>query len=469
MLASGFHGFRWNIVALVAVLLLALVGSLYQTYLIVHNRQADAVIIDLAGRQRMLIERHLKQVLLASQGFSVEHAETAQLLLQRINVLLKGGQTIRDIGEQTVVSLPPAQTVQIAAKFQEQKNLLQKFLEKEWGFLDAPAGSRESAHALEEVVGLNEALVEVANEAVALMSQHSESKIAAIIRWDVGVAMIGGFLGLFLAAQVWMTNQRLQQEIAERQHAQQQALQALRQSDDLKTALLSSVSHELRSPLAAIHSLISGVEDASGDVRRELVSGVREEIGYLSHLVDNLLDMSRVEAGALHPHREWHVLEELVEAAIRRLAPSLQQRQLRIELADDLPTLWVDATEMHMVLVNLLDNAVKFSPDGSIISLKAVTRQDMVEMSISNVGQEIASDDLPRIFDRFYRTRLALDSGVPGTGLGLAICKAIIQAHQGKIHVVSSAGETTVHILLPILPQPDDARLSWPNSARGEA
>ena len=346
---------------------------------------------------------------------------------------------------------------------------MQKFLEKEWGFLDAPAGSRESAHALEEVVGLNEALVEVANEAVALMSQHSESKIAAIIRWDVGVAMIGGFLGLFLAAQVWMTNQRLQQEIAERQHAQQQALQALRQSDDLKTALLSSVSHELRSPLAAIHSLISGVEDASGDVRRELVCGVREEIGYLSHLVDNLLDMSRVEAGALHPHREWHVLEELVEAAIRRLAPSLQQRQLRIELADDLPTLWVDATEMHMVLVNLLDNAVKFSPDGSIISLKAVTRQDMVEMSISNVGQEIASDDLPRIFDRFYRTRLALDSGVPGTGLGLAICKAIIQAHQGKIHVVSSAGETTVHILLPILPQPDDARLSWPNSARGEA
>jgi len=125
MLASGFHGFRWNIVALVAVLLLALVGSLYQTYLIVDNRQADAVIIDLAGRQRMLIERHLKQVLLASQGFSVEHAETAQLLLQRINVLLKGGQTIRDIGEQTVVSLPPAQTAQIAAKFQEQKNLLQ--------------------------------------------------------------------------------------------------------------------------------------------------------------------------------------------------------------------------------------------------------------------------------------------------------------------------------------------------------
>ena len=84
MLASGFHGFRWNIVALVAVLLLALVGSLYQTYLIVDNRQADAVIIDLAGRQRMLIERHLKQVLLASQGFSVEHAETAQLLFSAL-------------------------------------------------------------------------------------------------------------------------------------------------------------------------------------------------------------------------------------------------------------------------------------------------------------------------------------------------------------------------------------------------
>ena len=202
-----------------------------------------------------------------------------------------------------------------------------------------------------------------------------------------------------------MTNQRLQQEIAERQHAQQQALQALRQSDDLKTALLSCLARIAQS--AGRHSQFDF--RSGGRLRRckaGISVGVREEIGYLSHLVDNLLDMSRVEAGALHPHREWHVLEELVEAAIRRLAPSLQQRQLRIELADDLPTLWVDATEMHMVLVNLLDNAVKFSPDGSIISLKAVTRQDMVEMSISNVaGRRL----LPMIFPA---------SSIDSTGLG---------------------------------------------------
>ena len=100
--------FAGKFVTLVGVLLFALLGSLYQTYLIVHNRQADSVIIDLAGRQHMLIERHLKQVSLASQGFPVDHLETGRLLLKRIDVQIAGGQTIRDIGEQTGVTLPPA-------------------------------------------------------------------------------------------------------------------------------------------------------------------------------------------------------------------------------------------------------------------------------------------------------------------------------------------------------------------------
>jgi two-component system sensor histidine kinase KdpD len=202
-LSSHFRGIRWKIVALVGVLLFALLGSLYQTYLIVHNRQADAVIIDLAGRQRMLIERHLKQVLLASQGFSVDHVETGRVLLQRIDVLIAGGQTIRDIGEQTVVTLPPAQTEMIAEKFREQKVLLKQFLAKEWGFLDEPFGTQESVRAREEVIHRNDALVKVANEAVTLMSQHSESKIDTIIRWDVIEATIAGIFGLVLTVQLW--------------------------------------------------------------------------------------------------------------------------------------------------------------------------------------------------------------------------------------------------------------------------
>lgn len=453
-LSSLFHGIRWKIITLVGVLLFALVGSLYQTYLIVHNRQADAVIIDLAGRQRMLIERHLKQVLLASQGFPVDHVETGRLLLQRVDVLIAGGQTIRDIGEQTVVTLPPAQTETIADKFREQKKLLKAFLAKEGAFLDEPTGTRESLRTREEAVRLNEALVTVANEAVALMSQHSESKIAVIVLWDVIEATLAGLFGLVLTFQLWKTQHALQRETTERQHAQQRALQALRQSDDLKSALLSSVSHELRTPLTAIQSLVSGVEDANGDVRRELLDGVREEARYLSHLVDNLLDMSRVEAGALHSNRDWHLLEELIEAAIRRLGPALEQRHLRIDLPDSLPTVFVDATELQLVFINLLDNAVKYSPEGSIITVHAAVVQGAVDVRISNSGDPISPDDTERIFDRFYRTERAVKRGISGTGLGLAICKAIIQSHGGDIRMMSSVQETTIVFRLPLVPEP---------------
>ncbi|MBA2251860.1 MAG: type IV pili methyl-accepting chemotaxis transducer N-terminal domain-containing protein [Nitrospirales bacterium] len=453
-MSSHFHGIRWKIVALVGVLLFALLGSLYQTYLIVHNRQADAVIIDLAGRQRMLIERHLKQVLLASEGFPVDHVETGRLLLQRIDVLIAGGQTIRDIGEQTVVTLPPAQTEMIADKFREQKKLLKAFLAKEWAFLDEPVGTQGSARAREDAIRLNEALVTVANEAVALMSQHSESKIDTIVRWDVIEATIAGIFGLVLTVQLWKTHHELQKETTERQHAQQRTLQALRQSDDLKSALLSSVSHELRTPLTAIQSLVSGLEDANGDVRRELLDGVREEARYLSHLVDNLLDMSRVEAGALRSNRDWHLLEELIEAAIRRLGPALEQRHLRIDLPDSLPTVFVEATELQLVFINLLDNAVKYSPERSTITLHAAVVQGMVEVYVSNHGEGIPPDDTDRVFDRFYRTERAVERGISGTGLGLAICKAIIQAHGGDIRVISSAEETTILFRLPLVPEP---------------
>jgi two-component system sensor histidine kinase KdpD len=206
--------------------------------------------------------------------------------------------------------------------------------------------------------------------------------------------------------------------------------------------------------LTAIQSLVSGAEDANGDVRRELLDGVREEARYLSHLVDNMLDMSRVEAGALHSNRDWHLLEELIEVAIRRLGPALEQRHLRIDLADSLPTVFVDATELQLVLINLLDNAVKYSPDGSTIRVHAAVVQGMVEVRVSNNGEGIPPDDTDRVFERFYRTERAVERGISGTGLGLAICKAVIQAHGGDIRVISSAEETTILFRLPLIPEP---------------
>src|SRR5579884_3720061 len=412
---SRYRGIRWYIVALAGVLLVGLIGSLYQIFQLIHNRQADAVIIDLAGRQRMLAERHLQELLLASQGVQADHSGTGQLLLERVDVLLNGGHTMGDIGQPTTLTIPAAQTDAIRREFLEERSLLVALLDKAHLFLQLAPNTPEYLLARDDLLRMNQALVVAANEAVVTMTEHSESKIQAIIQWTAGFIIVAAGLGLGLVGLLWRTNQELNKETTERQHAQQRALEALQQSDSLKTALLSSVSHELRTPLTAIQSLITGVEDATGDVRRELIEGVREEVRYLHRLVENLLDMSRLEAGVLCPHRDWHVVEELMEGAIRRVGPAIEQRELLVELDDGLPPLYVDGTEIQLVLVNLLDNAVKFSPAGSLITLRASANPGTIVVSVSNRGVAIADDDVARIFDRFYRTESAVRSGVPGT------------------------------------------------------
>jgi two-component system, OmpR family, sensor histidine kinase KdpD len=194
-------------------------------------------------------------------------------------------------------------------------------------------------------------------------------------------------------------------------------------------------------------------------VRQEFLTGIDRELDYLNSLVGNLLDMSRLEAGTLAPRREWQVLDELVEGAIRRVEPLLAGRPLKVALARDLPPISVDGMQLQQVLVNLLDNAIKFSPPGSPIRLTAELAGDSLEMRVTNTGEGIPANELDRIFDRFYRVESGRSSGSPGTGLGLAICKGIIEAHGGSIFAQSVPdGETTIVFRIPVgaSPQTDD-------------
>jgi two-component system sensor histidine kinase KdpD len=165
--------------------------------------------------------------------------------------------------------------------------------------------------------------------------------------------------------------------------------------------------------------------------------------------VGNLLDMSRLDSGTLQPHREWNILEDLVEGAIRRLGIFIKDRPIDIQLAPDLPPISVDAVQVQQVLVNLLENAVKFSPPGSSIRIAASVRDRELEVSVTNTGQGIPLDELEKIFERFYRIDSGQSSRPPGTGLGLAICKGIIEAHGGRISARSIDGETTFLFHLP--------------------
>jgi two-component system sensor histidine kinase KdpD len=210
----------------------------------------------------------------------------------------------------------------------------------------------------------------------------------------------------------------------------------LEQSDALKSALLSSVSHELRSPLATIlasvTSLASPEIDWDAEARLELLATIEEEADALNFLVGNLLDMSRIESGSLAPQRSSNSLEEIVLAALSRMRTRLSARRVSVEIPADLPPADVDYYQIEQVFANLASNSAKYSPPGTTIRITAGVQDDQwLLVRVENQGQPIAEDHLDRIFDKFHR--IYPDERITGTGLGLSICKGIVEAHGGKI------------------------------------
>jgi two-component system sensor histidine kinase KdpD len=229
--------------------------------------------------------------------------------------------------------------------------------------------------------------------------------------------------------------------------------QVAEESDRLKTALLSSVSHELRTPLAAIKaavtSLRSGTVDRESLARDELLETIEEETDQLNTLVGNLLDMSRIEAGALKPQRTWNDLEEIVGAAVARLKQTARHHRLEIAVPDDLPLIPVDFVQMQQVFINLIGNGLKYSLEGTTVRVEAKRREPgIVVVRVINHGPPVPKEHLDRIFDKFYRVTAA--DRVTGTGLGLSICKGIVEAHGGRIWAENLPDGLAFNFTLPL-------------------
>jgi two-component system sensor histidine kinase KdpD len=227
----------------------------------------------------------------------------------------------------------------------------------------------------------------------------------------------------------------------------------LEESDRLKSAILSSVSHDLRTPLATIKASVSSLR--SGDVhwdstaRPELLAAIDEETDHLNMVVGNLLDMSRLEAGALHPRREWNILSEIVGGVLERMRHQTKNHTIEVDIPDELPLLPVDYIQMEQVFTNLLSNSIKYSPLGTRICIYAqVQNENTLLVQVSNQGPHVPEEDLERIFDKFYRITAA--DRVTGTGLGLSICKGIIEAHGGRIWAENRPEEFVFNFLLPL-------------------
>lgn len=224
--------------------------------------------------------------------------------------------------------------------------------------------------------------------------------------------------------------------VIERELLDEAAEQAamLRESERLYTTLLNSISHELRTPIAAITGAASGLLDAQTGqqetVRLELARSIQTAAERLNRLVENLLDMSRLESGRLRLKRDWCDVSEIIGVAVKNLEPYLSDHPLKIVVKPALPLIEADFVLLEQVLVNLLDNACHYTPSGTPIQITAEQHGQQLEIRVSDSGAGIPEGDLERIFDKFYRVP-GTSSG--GTGLGLSISRGLVEAHGGTL------------------------------------
>ena len=216
--------------------------------------------------------------------------------------------------------------------------------------------------------------------------------------------------------------------------------EALRRSDRLRTALLNSVSHDLRTPLSTVlgsaTTLIDYGSSLGAKVRKDLLESIREEAERLNRYVGDLLDMSRLEGGALTTRREWIDVREVLAAAIARIGRRLGDRRLTRDFPGDLSLVRADPGLLEQALVNILENAITYSPDGSAIETAAYEDRGNVVISIEDEGRGIPTAELERVFEKFRRMEESSDRG-KGAGLGLAIAKGFVEAMGGRIAAAS--------------------------------
>jgi signal transduction histidine kinase len=227
----------------------------------------------------------------------------------------------------------------------------------------------------------------------------------------------------------------------------------LKKLDRLKTELLSTVSHELRTPLAAIKGYATTLlqhDRMRADVRREFLGIIDSESDRLAELISNLLDMSRLEAGVLRVDPAPIRLQRLADGAVQRAQHLTPAHEILLDWRAD-PWVAADVSRVEQVLTNLLNNAIKYSPDGGQICVSSRTRDSMLLISVQDHGVGIPPREVDKIFDRFHRVEGDLAQRVSGTGLGLAICRGLIEAHGGRVWVESEPGVgSTFTVTLPI-------------------
>ena len=231
-------------------------------------------------------------------------------------------------------------------------------------------------------------------------------------------------------------------------------LEVARQTDGLKTALIDSVSHDLRTPLASIRATAGGLADPEvpwpEDAGRSAARVIDSEAARLDRLVSGVLDLSRIASGAIHPDLEPHELWAVVEPSVERLRPSLDLRPLTISIADTLPPVLADAVLLDIVVTNLLDNVIAHTARDAPVAIRAVTNEDMtVTLTVEDGGKGVAPEEIGLLFERFRRATPRPEGSRRGLGIGLSVVRGLVEAMGGRVAAApSAAGGLAISVTL---------------------
>ncbi len=233
----------------------------------------------------------------------------------------------------------------------------------------------------------------------------------------------------------------------ERARAQETAshAEAVRQSEELKSTLLDALAHEFKTPLTPIKAAVTSMlaDGTCHPAHMDLLRIVNEETDRLNSMLTEAIQMARIEAGKLQLQRSEHTLSELITSTLERLSSTMEGREVEVEIPDGLPLVMADPELVEIVLWQLLNNAIRYTPPGSALAIRARSQDDAVIVSVADRGPGISKQDQVHIFEKFYRSKEHQDL-IPGSGMGLSIAREIIRAHGGKIWVESEPGKGAV-------------------------
>jgi two-component system sensor histidine kinase KdpD len=242
-------------------------------------------------------------------------------------------------------------------------------------------------------------------------------------------------------------------ESVRRQAAAQAALEIDAETERIRSTLLASISHDLRTPLAVMAGASSSLEESgerlTAPERKALAKSIFDQAREMSEHVAKILQMTRLEMSAIKPDRDWASLSEIVGAVLARLSERMAAHRVIVELPDDLPLIRVDATLIEQALGNLLENSAKHTPPGTIVRVRAQRRGEEIVVTVEDYSGGLPERDVERVFAKFHRG--AVEGAGAGFGLGLAICRAIVRLHGGQAWAESvAAGGTAFRFSLPV-------------------